>query len=221
MDRRTEALALVALVAVAGVAAAGLVQNPTASRDAGARGQPTTPGESLDLGEANVVNVTLEEKERESGAYDFAVTLYHDDDGEDGYADRWVVETLNGTELGARELSHAHGTEPFTRSTTVEIPDDETLAVVRGRDQTHGYGGQAMVVNVRTGATQAIRQGPERRDLAACIVGDATGTASSPTPGTDATGTAGATTRSDATARPPTPAGGAALVTCPWEPETA
>jgi len=219
MTRRTEALALVALVAVAGVAAAGLVQSPTASRGAGAQGHTTTPGESLDLREANVVNVTVEE--RDSGAYDFAVTLYHDDDGEDGYADRWVVEALNGTELGARELLHAHSTEPFTRSTTVAVPENVTLVVVRGRDQTHGYGGQAMVVNVRTGATQAIRQGPERRDLADCTVHEAAGTASTTIPGTDATGTAGETTRTDATATPPTPVGGAALVACPWETETA
>jgi len=157
MTRRTTALALVAIVALAAVAAAGLVQRPDASapsREVGAQSQTTTAADSLDLREANVVNVTVEE--RESGTYDFAVTLYHDDD-EDGYADRWVVESLNGTELGTRELLHAHGTEPFTRSTTVAVPGTETLVVVRGHDRTHGYGGQAMVVNVRTGATQAIR----------------------------------------------------------------
>jgi len=199
MTRRTKALVLIAVVAVAGVVAAAVVQGPdapTPSQDAGAQSQDTTQGESLDLREANVVNVTLEE--RESGEYDFAVTLFHDDDGEDGYADRWVVETLNGTELGTRELLHAHSTDPFTRSTTVAVPENVTLVVVRGHDQTHEYGGQAMVVDVRTGATQAVQQGAERREFADCEVSDAATT----------------TTTGAATTATATTTGGAALVSC-------
>jgi hypothetical protein len=37
---------------------------------------------------------------------------------------------------------------------------------VRRDDQTHGHGGQAMVVDVETGATTAVRQGPERGSVA-------------------------------------------------------
>ncbi|MFC7077945.1 hypothetical protein [Haloarcula halophila] len=119
----------------------------------------------LDLREANVVGVTVESTD--DGQYRFDVTLYHDDDGEDGYADWWQVETLDGDKLGRRELLHAHSTAPFTRSETVSIPDSVSCVVVRGHDRTHGYGGQAMLVAVPDGATNAGRQGSERREFTA------------------------------------------------------
>ncbi|MFC6721928.1 hypothetical protein [Halobacteriaceae bacterium SHR40] len=118
--------------------------------------------EELDLREANVVDVAVEASGR---SYDFDVTLHHDDDGEDGYANWWQVERLDGTELGRRALLHAHSQQPFTRSETIEIPDDVDCVVVRGHDQTDGYGGQAMVVTLDSGATQAIDQGPERQPV--------------------------------------------------------
>jgi len=125
-----------------------------------------TPADSsdgdIDLREANVIGV---EFDRRNGGYRFDVTLYHDDNGEGGYADWWQVETLDGEQLGRRELLHPHSTNPFTRSETIEIPDDRTCVVVRGHDQTHGYGGQAMLVNLDTGATKAIRQGRDQRSF--------------------------------------------------------
>ncbi|ACV48328.1 MULTISPECIES: hypothetical protein [Halomicrobium] len=118
-----------------------------------------TETSELDLREANVVDVTLQSAG--GRAVEFSVTLYHDDDGEDGYADWWQVETLAGDRLGRRELLHAHSTAPFTRSETIEVPEGTTCVVVRGHDQTHGYGGQAMVVDTESGATRAVQQGPE------------------------------------------------------------
>jgi len=126
---------------------------------------PTTTTIDLDLREANVVGVEITAEGGED--YRFDVTLYHDDDGEDGYADWWQVETLDGEQLGRRDLLHAHSTAPFTRSETVAIPDDAACVVVRGHDQTHGYGGQAMTVAAPGGDTQAIQQGPERQPVAA------------------------------------------------------
>jgi hypothetical protein len=122
----------------------------------------TGASDDLDLREANVVGV---EFERSGGSYRFSVTLYHDDDGEDGYADWWQVETLGGDQLGRRELLHAHSTAPFTRSEMLSVPQGTSYVVVRGHDQTHGYGGQAMVVDLQTGGTEAVRQGPEPRDF--------------------------------------------------------
>jgi len=119
----------------------------------------------VDLREANVTGVAVE---RSGSTYDFAVTLYHDDDGEEGYANWWQVERLDGTRVGRRELMHAHGTREFTRSDSFEIPEDASRVVVRGHDQTHGYGGQAMVVSLPDGATRAVRQGPERREIDRC-----------------------------------------------------
>jgi hypothetical protein len=122
-------------------------------------GGDTTPTPELDLREANVVGVEFEAAD--GGIYDFHVTLYHDDDGEDGYANWWQVESLAGDRLGRRTLLHAHSTAPFTRSETVDVPGGTTCVVVRGHDQTHGYGGQAMLVNLDTGATRRHAQGSE------------------------------------------------------------
>jgi hypothetical protein len=131
------------------------------------RSQTTGPTEtsslSLDLREANIVGV---EAEAQSDGHRFDVTLIHDDNGEDGYANWWVVEALDGTELGRRELLHAHGTREFTRSTTVDL-QGERCVVVRSHDQTHGYGGRAAVVAVGRNAVSFVDQGPERRAIMA------------------------------------------------------
>ena len=117
----------------------------------------------LDLREANVVGVELTDEG--GGDYRFDVTLYHDDDGEDGYANWWQVETLAGDRLGRRDLRHAHSTAPFTRSETIAVPDNVSCVVVRGHDQTHGYGGQAVTVAVPDGETRLVKQGSERRSV--------------------------------------------------------
>jgi len=128
-------------------------------------GSTNTDSGELDLREANVVGVEIANES--GGDYRFDVTLYHDDDGEDGYADWWQVEMLDGEQLGRRDLLHAHSTAPFTRSETISVPDDAACVVVRGHDQTHGYGGQAMAVAVPGGATRTIQQGSERQPVAA------------------------------------------------------
>jgi hypothetical protein len=110
----------------------------------------------VDLREANVTAVTIDCDGRECR---FDVTLYHDDDGEDGYADWWQVETRGGDRLGRRDLLHAHGTREFTRSATITVADGVAEVIVRGHDQTHGYGGRAMLVDVATGDVTAVRQG--------------------------------------------------------------
>jgi hypothetical protein len=117
----------------------------------------------LDLREANVVGVSVEAAG--DARYQFEVTLIHDDDGEDGYADWWQVEALDGTRLGRRELAHAHGTQEFTRSADVEVPGEHACVVVRGHDQTHEYGGQAMLVNVDSGSTAVENPGSEPRSF--------------------------------------------------------
>ena len=122
----------------------------------------TTAGGGLDLHEANVVGVEVASTD---DSYRFDVTLYHDDEGEDGYANWWQVETLGGERLGRRELLHSHGTERFTRSETIEIPNGTSRVVVRGHDQTHGYGGQAMLITLETGATEIVGQGSEPRSF--------------------------------------------------------
>ena len=121
-----------------------------------------TDAPDLDLREANVVGVAVE---RDGDAYDFAVTLHHDDDGEEGYANWWQVEDLDGERLGRRDLLHAHSDQPFTRSTTVEVPDGVTCVVVRGHDRTHGYGGRLAVVDPDSGASAPVDQGSDRQSV--------------------------------------------------------
>lgn len=116
----------------------------------------------LDLREANVTGVALQKAD---GAYRFAVTLHHDDDGESGYADWWQVETLDGRQLGRRDLLHPHGTRPFTRSATIEVPAEARFVVVRGHDQEHGYGGRAAMVELAGGTVEGVDQGAEPRDF--------------------------------------------------------
>lgn len=116
----------------------------------------TATPEGLDLREANVVAVDWRVM---NGVHRFDVTLYHDDDGEEGHADWWQVETTDGRVLARRDLLHSHGTREFTRSESVRLPDGVTCVVVRGHDRTHGFGGRAMVANLETGETTPVRQG--------------------------------------------------------------
>ncbi|MFC7114405.1 hypothetical protein ACFQH2_04720 [Natronoarchaeum sp. GCM10025703] len=118
--------------------------------------------DELDLREANVVDVAFES---EGGTYTFDVMLHHDDEGEDGYANWWQVERVDGTRLGRRNLAHAHSQQPFTRSETVEIPDDVNCVVVRGHDQTHEYGGVAAVIDLDSAELRPIEQGSEKRSV--------------------------------------------------------
>ncbi len=112
---------------------------------------PTEPmSADLDLREANVLEVEFESLGDRS--YRFDVTLLHDDDGEaPSFADKWQVWDTRGNLLGERVLAHSHGTQPFTRSATIEIPEGVSVVLVRGHDMQHGHGGQSMRVDIESG----------------------------------------------------------------------
>jgi len=133
--------------------------SPVDGQGTGTRSAAATQTPTLDLREANVVDVAVGGPD--GGAFQLDITLYHDDDGEGGYADWWQVETLDGERLGRRDLAHAHSTAPFTRSETITVPEDVDCIVVRGHDRTHGYGGQAMLVALPGGEARVVQQGPE------------------------------------------------------------
>lgn len=85
----------------------------------------------------------------DDGRYEVAVTLSSPYDTPERYADGWRVLDEEGNELGRRELAHDHAAEqPFTRQTTVEIPDEVDEITVEGRDQVSGYGGATVTVTV-------------------------------------------------------------------------
>ena len=99
-------------------------------------------------GEADVLEVdTFCDDQRSCG---FSVTVRHDDEGWDHYADRWEVLTLDETVLGTRVLAHPHQKEqPFTRSLrNVRIPDDAKSVIIRAHDSVHGFGGLEVYVSI-------------------------------------------------------------------------
>ncbi|XGI82960.1 hypothetical protein ACEU6E_06655 [Halorutilales archaeon Cl-col2-1] len=149
-----------ALFVLASVSVAASVGTVSAQEDSGG---DSNSNESLDLAEANVMEV--EYSASGSGAYGFDVTLYHDDSGEEAYANWWQVETTGGERLGRRDLLHAHGTREFTRSETVEVPMGTRYVVVRGHDETHGYGGRAAVVDLESGDVEFVDQGNEAQSF--------------------------------------------------------
>jgi hypothetical protein len=151
-------------IALAGCAGSDVGPDADAASGSGADGAAAATeseppaANDLDLREANVVDIAFEATD---GGYAFDVTLHHDDEGEDGYANWWQVERLDGTRLGRRELLHAHSEQPFTRSATVAVPDDVARVVLRGHDETHGYGGVSAVVALDDGSVRFVDQGPE------------------------------------------------------------
>ncbi|MDF1499045.1 MAG: hypothetical protein P1P76_01030 [Anaerolineales bacterium] len=114
--------------------------------------------EDLDLREANVLDVQYDDLGE--GRYRFDVTLLHDDQGEaPSFADSWQVWDLQGNLLGERVLAHSHGTQPFTRSATIEIPEGVSTVLVRGHDMEHGHGGQSMRVDLESGEMEVYEEG--------------------------------------------------------------
>jgi hypothetical protein len=113
----------------------------------------------LDLRYAHVLEVTYTILDTTQVRFD--VTLVHDDDGEaPQYADWWQVEDLSGTVLGTRNLTHAHSTQPFIRSATVDVPLSVGVVIIRGHDMLHGFGGQVIQLNLETGEQQTLPSYP-------------------------------------------------------------
>ncbi len=100
-------------------------------------------------GEADVVDVKATPEA--GGTWRFDVTVRHDDEGWDHYADKWEVLSPEGKVLATRVLLHPHETEqPFTRSLGgVELPEGTTSVVIRAHDSVHGYGGAVFEMTLR------------------------------------------------------------------------
>lgn len=98
-------------------------------------------------GEADVLDV---EVSCGNSVCRFDVTVGHDDEGWEHYADKWEVLSPDGAILATRELAHPHENEqPFTRSlVNVKIPGDLSEVIVRAHDSIHEYGGKELVVEL-------------------------------------------------------------------------
>ncbi len=99
-------------------------------------------------GEADVEKVGVVREE--GGTYRFRVTVRHNDQGWEHYADAWEVLSLDGQIISTRVLVHPHDDEqPFTRNKSgIAIPEGMTRVRVRARDKVHAYGGKTMEVKL-------------------------------------------------------------------------
>jgi len=105
---------------------------------------------SIIAGEADVVKVKV--TQQSNGSYSFQVTVRHNDEGWDHYADAWdVIGDVGGADgkiYATRVLAHPHENEqPFTRGKSgVSIPNGVKSVIVRAHDKVHGYGGKTKEV---------------------------------------------------------------------------
>ncbi len=79
----------------------------------------------------------------------FHVSVKHNDEGWEHYADLWeVVNPETGEVFGERILAHPHDTEqPFTRSqSNIEIPESILAVKVRARCNLHGFEGKKVII---------------------------------------------------------------------------
>ena len=84
------------------------------------------------------------------GTWRFDVTVEHNDEGWDHYADAWqVIDPRDMQIIAERVLAHPHDNEqPFTRSQSgIRIPDGLTTVIVRARCTQHGFGEQTVLVD--------------------------------------------------------------------------
>jgi hypothetical protein len=99
-------------------------------------------------GEADVVDVAVSCNSDSICRFD--VTVRHDDEGWEHFANRWEILSPDGEVLATRELAHPHVNEqPFTRSLgNVSIPPGLSKVLVRAHDLVHEYGGEVLVVQL-------------------------------------------------------------------------
>jgi len=97
-------------------------------------------------GEADIVDV----KTRCHKECTFYVTVKHQDQGWDHFANKWEVLTPGGEIIATRTLLHPHVNEqPFMRSLShIKIPAGINTVTVRAHDSVHGYGGKTMNIKV-------------------------------------------------------------------------
>ncbi len=89
--------------------------------------------------------------ERSGMGWKISVTLVHDDESWENFADGWEVRDMAGNVLGHRELMHPHTPDrPFTRSlSSVMIPDGTRKVQIRARSKAEGWGDQIYILKLK------------------------------------------------------------------------
>ena len=104
-------------------------------------------------GEADVIGVEV--KKIGNYTYHFSVTVSHNDEGWEHYADKWEILAPDGRILGTRTLLHPHVDEqPFTRSGGPVPIEANTIVLVRAHMHPLGYGGAALRGSLEQGFEQ-------------------------------------------------------------------
>jgi len=88
-----------------------------------------------------------------NNAWTFYVTVLHNDEGWNHYADLWeVIDPESGEVFAERVLAHPHETEqPFTRSQSrIFFPEGQRFVEVRAKCQIHGFEGKTVLVDLES-----------------------------------------------------------------------
>ncbi len=88
-----------------------------------------------------------------NGSWTFYVTVRHNDEGWNHYANLWeVVDPKSGEVFAERILAHPHETEqPFVRSQSrIVFPEDQRFVEVRAKCQLHGFEGKTVLIDLET-----------------------------------------------------------------------
>jgi len=101
---------------------------------------------------AEVEILSAQFKQMANLKWSVAVTLRHNDQGWDHFADRWQIVDQDNNILGTSILLHPHVHEqPFTRSlNSVSIPTYTQQLFIEARDNTHGWSKQRFRVDMET-----------------------------------------------------------------------
>lgn len=86
-----------------------------------------------------------------NNSWTFYVTVRHNDEGWNHYADLWVItDPESGNILGERVLAHPHLNEqPFARSLSgVVLPEGQRFLEFSAKCTRHGYEGQRIFVDL-------------------------------------------------------------------------
>ena len=88
-----------------------------------------------------------------NNSWTFYVTVRHNDEGWNHYANIWEVIDPDSEEAFAeRVLAHPHETEqPFVRSQSrIVFSEDQRFVVVRAKCQLHGFEGKTVLVDLES-----------------------------------------------------------------------
>lgn len=108
---------------------------------------------------ANEVEIIdVKARQQSDKTWHFDVTLKHDDEGWNHYANQWQIIAPDNKILGTRTLYHPHIKEqPFTRSLSgVKIPADIKTVRIIARDTVHGLSHKAAKLDLESMAVTHI-----------------------------------------------------------------